>query len=130
MKSADYWAAEMECAGDNVARVEAIREEMRQECLSSLVTAVEKRGSAAVLSEFGDAVRNAGKPKLRKGQLVVWTADGEASIGVIYEPSLWESADGIMSTYDRLLKWSDLCDWEGHEQSAFDGDVFLKAAMK
>ena len=70
MKSADYWAAEMECAGDNVARVEAIREEMRQECLSSLVTAVEKHGSAAVLSEFGDAIRNAGKPKADVGLIV------------------------------------------------------------
>ena len=124
MKTAEEYQGQLVgCSIDNVAPVvEAIREEMRQECEGDAITAAGQMKHVISYGDLGsisNAIRNAGKPKLRTGQVVgyiIHNTDG--SDPYIYK----EKVNGG--------RWSDLCDWEGHEQSAYDGDVFLKEAMR
>ena len=130
MKSAEEWHRwQIEQQATDKETVEAIREEMRQECFK----AWDATPNATTYDEMRAAILNAGKPKLRKGQLVLWSQKG-TGIGVVYIPEDWEDPSVP-------LKWSDLCDEDGeglpmpiysthrdNPQVIHDGPVFLKEA--
>ena len=104
------------------AKLEAIREEMRQECERAAIQAFNDAKRENPVFDVGRAILNAGKPKLRKAQLYQY----EGNIGVCRE------SRPIPEKFCPL-KRSEVCDESGKTLDlpslGGDGPVFLKEAM-
>ena len=120
MKSAEKWAEEIDEYGQTASQVEAIREEMRRECMKAAEPYAVRDAAA-----LQDALGNAGKPMFRKGQLCFRDKTGDirvVGLNGCTPGKLW-----------RPIKWSDLCDPKGRwtpDTGILDGPVFLKAATE
>jgi hypothetical protein len=132
LKSAEEWMSGY-CNSDGEKRYIAdynfegmlahIREEMRQETWAQVKRECQNNNDLGKnVGLLRDAVLSAGKPKLRRGQILI---ESHMNMWPVLEPEENPDLPG------RPLKWSDLCDERGLSKHFMeDGEVFLKEAME